>query len=37
MPWRPLGVFDYLTSVVGGLALGAALSAAAVIAASLPA
>lgn len=35
MPWRPLSLRDYLVSVLGGLALGAALSAAAVLAAML--
>jgi hypothetical protein len=36
MTWRPLSPFDYLASVLGGLALGAALSAAAAWAALLP-
>lgn len=35
MPWSPLSVRDYLASVLGGLALGALLSAGAILAASL--
>jgi len=36
MQWRPLGLLDSLVSMVGGLALGVALSAAAIWAAHLP-
>jgi hypothetical protein len=36
MEWRPLGLVDSLVSMVGGLALGVALSVAAVWAAQLP-
>lgn len=35
MRWRPLGFLEYLASVLGGLALGAALSSLAILAASL--
>lgn len=35
MSWRPLGIGAYLASVLGGLALGAALSAVAALAARL--
>ncbi|WP_309089715.1 hypothetical protein [Phenylobacterium sp.] len=35
MEWRPLGLFDCLAAVLGGLALGAALSTAAILAATL--
>lgn len=36
MAWRPLSLGDLLTGVLGGLALGAALSGAAMFAAALP-
>jgi hypothetical protein len=36
MEWRPLGLLDSVVSVVGGLALGVALSVAAAWAAQLP-
>jgi hypothetical protein len=36
MVWRPLGLVEYLISVVCGLALGGALSWGAILAASLP-
>jgi hypothetical protein len=35
MPWRPIPPFDYLLGVLGGLALGAAVAGAAIVAAIL--